>query len=155
IAKAGAVMDAYNKVNGEYCTESNFLNNIVLKKEWGFDGVLMSDWGATHSALGPARNGLDLEMPSGAWMNAKNLLPALQRGEIAEQQIDEKVRRILRMIIRMGFLDRPQRNSSIPENNSESGRAALAIAEEGIILLKNESKTLPLDRTRIKKIAVL
>ncbi len=155
VAKVGAVMDAYNKVNGEYCTENNFLNNAVLKTEWGFDGVLMSDWGATHSALGAARSGLDLEMPSGTWMNAKNLLAAIRAGDITEQQIDDKVRRILRMIVRMGYLDRPQRDSSIPENDPESGKAALTVAEEGIVLLKNEKNILPLDRTRIKKIAVL
>ena len=110
IAKVGAVMDAYNKVNGDYCTENGFLNNLLLKSEWGFDGVLMSDWGATHSALGAVRGGLDLEMPSGSWMNAENLLPAIRSGEITEQQIDDKVRRILRMIVRMGYLDRPQRD---------------------------------------------
>jgi beta-glucosidase len=155
IAKVGAVMDAYNKVNGDHCTENSLLNNFLLKDEWGFDGVLMSDWGATHSALGPVRGGLDLEMPSGYWMNAKNLLPAIRSGEITEQLIDEKVRRILRMIVRMGFLDRPQRDRSIPENNPRSGKAALAIAEEGVVLLKNEKDVLPLDRARIKKIAVL
>ena len=155
IAKVGAVMDAYNKVNGDYCTENVFLNNFLLKKEWGFEGVLMSDWGATHSVLGAAREGLDLEMPSGSWMNVENLLPAIRRGEITEEQIDDKVRRILRMIVRMGYLDRPQRDSSIPENNPESGRAALAIAEEGIVLLKNAKNILPLDRARIKRIAVL
>ncbi len=154
-AKVGAVMDAYNRVNGDYCTENGFLNNSVLKGEWGFDGLLMSDWGSTHSALGAAARGLDLEMPSGSWMNSKNLLPAIKRGEITELQINEKVRRILRMIVRMGYLDRPQRNSSIPENDPESGRAALAIAQEGIVLLKNEKNILPLDRARIKKIAVL
>jgi beta-glucosidase len=155
IAKVGAVMDAYNKVNGDYCTENSFLNNVVLKSEWGFDGVLMSDWGATHSAFGPVGGGLDLEMPSGSWMNAKNLLPSIRSGEIPEKQIDDKVRRILRMIVRMGYLDRPQKDSSIPLNDPESGRAALAIAEEGIVLLKNEKHALPLDRGRIKKIAVL
>ena len=154
-AKVGAVMDAYNRVNGDYCTENGFLNNSLLKGEWGFDGLLMSDWGATHSALGAARGGLDLEMPSGSWMNSKNLLPAIKDGEITELQINEKVRRILRMILRRGYLDRPQRDSSIPENNPESGRAALAIAQEGIVLLKNEKNILPLDRARIKKIAVL
>jgi beta-glucosidase len=155
VAKVGAVMDAYNKVNGDYCTENSFLNNSVLKSEWGFDGILMSDWGATHSAVGPARGGLDLEMPSGSWMNSTNLMPAIRDGQITEQQIDEKVHRILRMIVRMGYLDRPQRDPSIPENNPESGRAALAIAEEGIVLLKNERNILPLDRARSKKIAVL
>jgi beta-glucosidase len=154
-AKVGAVMDAYNKVNGQYCTENTFLNDRVLKAEWGFDGVLMSDWGATHSALGPARNGLDLEMPTGEWMDAKHLLGALRSGEITEEQINDKVRRILRMIVRMGFLDRPQRDPSIPENDPESGKTALTIAEEGIVLLKNEGGALPFDQAMIKKIAVL
>ena len=88
-------------------------------------------------------------------MNAKNLLASLRCGEMTEQQIDDKVRRILRMIVRMGYLDRPQRDPSIPENDPESGKAALAIAEEGIVLLKNEENALPLDRARIKRIAVL
>jgi beta-glucosidase len=155
VAKVGAVMDAYNMVNGSYCTENKFLNDYVLKGEWGFDGVLMSDWGATRSVLGPTRHGLDLEMPAGEWMNAKNLLGALRSGEITEEQINDKVRRILRMIVRMGFLDRPQRDPSILENDPESGKTALEIAEEGIVLLKNERETLPFDQTRIKKIAVL
>jgi len=155
IAGVGAVMDAYNKVNGQCCTENEFLNKCVLKSEWDFDGVLMSDWGATHSALGPVRHGLDLEMPTGEWMNSKNLVPALDNGEITEKQIDDKVRRILRMIVRMGFLDRPQIDPSIPENDPESAKTALAVAEEGIVLLKNDQKTLPLDRARVKKIAVL
>ena len=155
IARVGAVMDAYNKVNGQYCTENEFLNDWVLKSEWAFDGVLMSDWGATHSALGAARHGLDLEMPTGEWMNSKNLVPALRGGEITEKQIDEKVRRILRMIVRMGFLDRPQIDPSIPENDPESAKTALAIAEEGIVLLKNDRKTLPLDGAGVKKIAVI
>jgi beta-glucosidase len=154
-AGAGAIMDAYNKVNGRYCTENEFLNERVLKSEWAFDGVLMSDWGATHSALGAARHGLDLEMPNGEWMNLKNLIPALRGGEITEKQIDDKVRRILRMIVRMGFLDRSQLDPSIPENDPESAKTALAIAEEGIVLLKNDKKTLPLDRAMVKKIAVL
>jgi len=154
VAKVGAVMDAYNKVNGAFCTENRFLNETLLKEEWGFDGVLMSDWGATHSALGPAKAGLDLEMPSGFWMNSNNLLPAIRSGEITEQQIDDKVRRILRLIVRMGYLDRPQLDSSISPNAEESGTVALAIAEEGIVLLKNEGKTLPLDRDRTKRIAV-
>jgi beta-glucosidase len=154
-AKVGAVMDAYNKLNGSHCTESEYLNNQILKQEWQFDGVLMSDWGATHSALGPALHGLDLEMPSGYWMNAANLRPMLETGELTEGQIDDKVRRILRMILRAGFLRRAQRDSSIPLNNPESAGIALEVAREGIVLLKNERKILPLDRAKTKKIAVL
>jgi beta-glucosidase len=153
-AKVGAVMDAYNKLNGAYCTENEYLNDQVLKKEWQFEGVLMSDWGATHSASGPALHGLDLEMPSGYWMNYENLMPAIERGELSVKQIDEKVHRILRLIVRTGFLRHPQRDDSIPENNPESGKTALAVAREGIVLLKNERKILPLDRTKTKKIAV-
>src|SRR6266404_8071106 len=108
-AKVGAVMDAYNKLNGSHCTESEYLNNRILKQEWRFDGVLMSDWGATHSALGPVLHGLDLEMPAGYWMNSGNLLPAIERGDLSEEVIDDKVRRILRMIVRTGFLRRSQR----------------------------------------------
>jgi beta-glucosidase len=155
IGKVGAVMDAYNKVNGEFCTANSYLNERVLKGEWGFEGVLMSDWGATHSAVGAAESGLDLEMPSGSWMNVHNLLPAIQNGEITVQQIDDKVRRILRMIVKMGFLNRTQLDSSIPEDDPESGKVALAVAEEGIVLLKNAGDLLPLDRERIRKIAVL
>src|ERR1700730_16615323 len=111
--------------------------------------------GGYPQRVGSTRHGLDLEMPAGEWMNSENLLGALLSGEITEEQINDKVRRILRMIARMGFLDRPQRDPSILENDPESGKTALAIAEEGIVLLKNEKETLPFDRTGIKKIAVL
>jgi beta-glucosidase len=154
MAQVGAVMDAYNKLNGAFCTENDYLNSRILKQEWQFDGVLMSDWGATHSALGPALHGLDMEMPSGYWMNSDNLMPAVERGELSDKQIDDKVRRILRLIVRSGFLRRPQRDDSIPENNSESDKTALAVAREGIVLLKNEREILPLDRTKIKKVAL-
>src|SRR6202042_1700277 len=77
-AKVGAVMDAYNLVNGVHMTQNNHLNHEILKKEWGFDGILMSDWGATHDGLGAAMGGLDLEMPSPTFMNSGALLPALK-----------------------------------------------------------------------------
>jgi beta-glucosidase len=75
----GAVMDAYNLVNGVYMTENNHLNNEILKKEWGFDGILMSDWDSTHDGIEAANGGLDLEMPSAAFMNQATLLPAFRR----------------------------------------------------------------------------
>src|SRR6266852_1294707 len=81
-AKAGAVMDAYNLVNGVYMTENNHLNNEILMKEGGFDGILMSDWGATHDGVAAANAGLDLEMPSGAFMNKHTLLPAIQSRQV-------------------------------------------------------------------------
>ena len=153
--KAGCVMAAYNLVNGKYCTENEFLNITILKNEWGFDGVLMSDWGATHNAIAAANNGLDLEMPSGAFMNRTNLLPAIKEGQVSIATIDDKVRSILRVIVRAGFLDRPQEIKSIPLDDPENAKVALDIAREGIVLLKNEKNILPLDLTTIKSLAVI
>lgn len=153
-AHVGGVMDAYNKVNGTYCTENEFLNNQVLKGEWRFDGILMSDWGATHSVVPAVVGGLDLEMPSGEFFNLKNLLPLLTDGTIQESQINDKVLRILRTIIRMGFLDREQKDYLIPENDPHSAETARKVAEEGIVLLKNEHHFLPLDRAKLKSVAV-
>jgi beta-glucosidase len=153
--KAGAVMDAYNQVNGSFCTESRFLNLQVLKAEWGFSGVLMSDWGATHNALAAATGGLDLEMPSGTYFNPEALSALVNKYQLSENQIDDKVRRILQLIVRNGFLDRPQLDSAIPENDPTSAATALAVAQEGIVLLKNEGKLLPLDRKNLRTVAVL
>jgi beta-glucosidase len=152
--KAGAVMDAYNRVNGSFCTANRFLNLQVLKTEWGFSGVLVSDWGATHDTLAAATGGLDLEMPSGEYFNPAALSALLKRHQISESQIDDKVRRILQLIVGNGFLDRPQLDSAIPENDPTSAATALAVAQEGIVLLKNEGKLLPLDRKNVRRVAV-
>ena len=153
-AKVGAVMDAYNQVNGSFCTENRYLNLQVLKTEWGFSGVLMSDWGATHNALAAATGGLDLEMPSGTYFNPEALSALVNRYQLSENQIDDKVRRILQLIVRNGFLDRSQLDSTIPENDPTSASTALAVAQEGIVLLKNEGKLLPFDRKTIRSVAV-
>ncbi len=152
--KVGAVMDAYNRVNGSFCTENRFLNIQVLKSEWGFPGVLMSDWGATHNGLAAATGGLDLEMPSGTHFSPRALSALLKEYRLSQSQIDDKVRTILRLIVANGFLDRPQLDPTIPENDPTSAATALAIAQEGIVLLKNEGKILPLDRNNIHRIAV-
>ena len=153
-AHVGGVMDAYNRVNGVYCTENDWLNNQILKGEWRFDGILMSDWGATHSVVPAVIGGLDLEMPSGEFLSYEKLLPALADGIIQESQIDDKVLRILRTIVRMGFLDRDQKDSRIPENDPHSAETARKVAEQGIVLLKNEHELLPLDRANLKSVAV-
>jgi beta-glucosidase len=153
--KVGAVMDAYNLVNGVYMTQNDYLNNGILKKEWGFDGILMSDWDATHDGIGAAKGGLDLEMPSGQFMNKGTLLPAIQRGEISVAVIDEKVRRILRKAIEFGFFDRNQTDASIPLYSQKGREIALEEARGGMVLLKNENGILPLDKTKLKTIAVL
>src|SRR6202165_113274 len=102
-AKVGALMDAYNLVNGVYMTQNNHLNNEILKKEWGFDGIVMSDWGATHDGVAAANGGLDLEMPSPTFMNRDTLLPVLNQGTMPIAILDDKVRRILRKAIEFGF----------------------------------------------------
>src|ERR1700676_1586944 len=154
-AKAGAVMDAYNLVNGVYMTQNNLLNNVVLKKEWGFDGILMSDWGATHDGISAANAGLDLEMPSASFMSARILVPAIQSGQVSMATIDDKVRRILRKAIQFGFYDREQTDTSIPLYNLQNKQVALEEARGGMVLLKNEGQLLPLDKKKIKTVAVL
>ena len=154
-AHVGAVMDSYNLVNGEHSTQNTHLNTEILKKDWGFQGVLMSDWDATYDGVAAANSGLDLEMPSGKFMNRQNLLPAIQSGKVSEATIDDKVMRILRTAIRFGWLDRDQTDLSISRYNTEGDRVALQAAREGIVLLKNENNTLPLDRASIKTIAVI
>src|SRR5437763_7298462 len=95
-AHVGAIMDSYNLTNGAHMTQNGRLNAEVAKKEWGFDGIMMSDWTSTYDAVAAANGGLDLEMPFGVFLNRKNLGPAIQQGKVAEATIDDKVRRILR-----------------------------------------------------------
>jgi beta-glucosidase len=154
-AKVGALMDAYNLVKGVYMTQNNRINVEVAKKEWGFDGIIMSDWGATHDGIAAANDGLDLEMPNAVFMNAATLLPAIKNGIVAEATIEDKVRRILRKAIEFGFFERDQMDSNIPLYSQDGRRLVLEEARDGIVLLKNENHLLPLDRNKIKTIAVL
>jgi len=154
-AHVGAFMDSYNLINGEYATQNKFLNTTVLRKDWGFRGIMMSDWGATHDAVAAANSGLDLEMPSARYMNAENLLPAIKAGKVSEATIDEKVRRILRVAVRFGWLDHDQTDLSLPLYNPHSIQAALESAQEGMVLLKNEGHLLPLDLSKVHTIALI
>src|SRR5882672_4824003 len=154
-AKVGAVMDAYNLVNGIYMTQNERLNNEILKGEWGFDGILMSDWESTHDGIAAANGGLDLEMPSGAFMNKRTLLPALKDGRVSTATIEGKVRRILRKGIEFGFFDQQQADPGIPLLNQEGRQVALEEAREGLVLLKNAGNFLPLDKTKRQTIAVI
>jgi len=154
-AHVGAVMNSYNLVNGSHLTQNRFLDSEILKKDWGFEGVLMSDWGSTYDGVAAANAGLDLEMPSGAFMNRAALLPAIQDGRVSVATIDDKVRRILRLAVKLHWLDRDQADATIPRYNVEGRRAALDAAREGIVLLKNDARLLPLDRHTIKSIAVI
>lgn len=149
-----AVMSGYNLLNGTYCSESPYLKHI-LRDEWGFQGMYMSDWGATHSTLDAVRNGLDLEMGSNYYLTASRLKPLLKNGDIQEKDIDEKVFHIYRACFEMGFFDRPQRLDSLPIYNPINNKAALESAREGIVLLRNENNLLPLEKTNIRRIAVI
>lgn len=153
--QAACVMSAYNLLNGVHCTQHEWLNNTVLKGEWGFGGILMSDWDSTYDGVAAANGGLDLEMPSGKFMNAGTLRPALAGGKVSPATLDDKVRRLLRTIVAAGFLDRPQKRDDIPANDPAGAAAALAGAREALVLLKNEDGALPLDRSRVKRIAVV
>lgn len=151
---AWAVMCAYNRLNGTYCSANDWLNNRVLKGDWGFKGVLMSDWGAAHDTLGVANGGLDLEMPSGVYMNPASLGPLVEGGKVSQATIDDKVRRILRLEVANGFLDRPQATGT-PKDDPKSDLTALRIARESVVLLKNDRSVLPLAGKRIRHIVVL
>lgn len=150
-ADVKAVMTGYNPVNGIYCTENKFLIDI-LKKDWHFKGILMSDWACTYSADKAANHGLDLEMGSKSWFNREQLLPLIKKGIVSEEVINDKVRRIYGTCIEMGFFDRPQLIEDNPTYNQKANKMALKVAEEGIILLKNKD-CLPLKSPR--KIAVI
>jgi beta-glucosidase len=152
---ADSVMNSYNLINGKHATQNEFLNLKVLKGEWKFNGILMSDWDATYDGVAAANNGLDLEMPSPRFMSAKNLLPAIKAGQVKESTIDDKVLRILRTELRYGFTDRPQFDPSISTYSIAARSVALEGAREGITLLKNEGGILPLDASRIKTIAII
>ena len=150
-----SVMGALNAVNGDFACESLKLDTTILKREWGFDGVLLSDYQGIHDGVKAAKAGMDLDMPFGDFMNPQTLLPAIQSGQISVSTIDDKVRRILRKIVAFGFLDRPQLDSSIPLDDPASSLEALDEAREGIVLLKNEKEILPFDRSKVRSIAVL
>jgi len=150
-----AVMNSYNLINDVHATQNAFLNLKVLKGEWGFQGILMSDWDATYDTVGAANNGLDLEMPGPRFMNPKALLAAIKDGAIKESTIDEKLMRIFRTELRYGFVDRPQFDPSNSTYSVADRAVALEGARESITLLKNEGHLLPLDTTKVKTIAVI
>ena len=151
----GAIMDSYNLTNGAHMTQNGKLNTDVVKTEWGFKGIIMSDWDATYDAVAAANGGLDLEMPSAAFMNRKNLLASIEDGKVSVATIDDKVRRILRTAIQFGWFDRDQIDASIPRYNLPGRDVALEGARESLVLLKNDGNLLPLTKGKIKSIAVI
>jgi beta-glucosidase len=154
-AHVGAVMDSYNLINGTHATQNIPLNLDIMRKEFGFEGTIMSDWDATYDGVAAANGGLDLEMPHGTYMNRKNLEPAIQSGKVSEATIDEKVRHILSTAMMFGWLDRDQTDASISYVDRSNRQTALDSARESAVLLKNDGDVLPLDRTRIKSILIV
>jgi len=154
-AHVGAVMDSYNLVNGAHATQNVPLNIDIMRKEFGFEGTIMSDWDSTYDAVAAANGGLDLEMPHGTYMNRKNLEPAIQSGKVTEATIDEKVRHILSTAMMFGWLDRDQTDVSISYVDRSNRQTALDSARESAVLLKNEGDLLPLNKALIKSILIV
>lgn len=157
---AACLMTAYNLVNGQHCSEHEWLIKTVLKEEWGFSGLVMSDWDSCYNAVMQANNGLDLEMPWGKHMNAKNLLPALEKGLVSMATIDEKVRRLLRLGVCFGWLEHEQKDESIPYRDPVTEAAALEVARRGVVLLQNKkladgTSALPFEAAKVKRLAVI
>jgi beta-glucosidase len=153
--RVGAVMDSYNLINGEHATENTHNNIDILKNEWGFQGVLMSDWDATYDGVKAANGGLDLEMPSAKFMTPAGLMAAIQGGIVSQATLDDKIRRILRDEITFGWIDRNQTDDSIPSLDPEGARVALAEEVEGIVLLKNDGHLLPLSKAKTRSVLVV
>ncbi|HUB24531.1 MAG TPA: glycoside hydrolase family 3 C-terminal domain-containing protein, partial [Tepidisphaeraceae bacterium] len=148
-----ALMCSYNRLNGDWAAENDWLLNKVLKSDWGFAGPVMSDWGACHGTKDLA-TGLDLEMPNSHFFSVDRVKQALAQGVLSEAEIDHAVHRLLSTEIAAGFMDRPQLIRNPQLDSPASCRVALNVARSAIVLLKNDHDTLPLDRTTIKSIVV-
>jgi beta-glucosidase len=151
------VMGAYNQLRGQHCCHNDYLLNKILKDEWGFRGMVITDWGGAHDTRQAAFNGLDLEMGTyGAYdryFMAKPLLELVQSGQVPISLIDDKVRRRLRVMQAIGLLDNKFTGGSL--NTHDHQMTARRVAEEGIVLLKNAQNLLPLDSPKIRSIAVI
>lgn len=147
------IMSAYNRVNGTYSSEHRQLLTDILRDEWGYDGVVVSDWGAAKSTIASVRNGLDLEMPGPGRHYGQPLEHAVATGEVDETDIDVHVRRILKLILRAGLLDNNPKASRAALNTPEHRSLARRAAAESIVLLKNKDACLPLKQSQ--RIAVI
>ncbi|MFZ0544425.1 MAG: glycoside hydrolase family 3 C-terminal domain-containing protein [Candidatus Promineifilaceae bacterium] len=156
-ANPWTIMSSYNRVNGEYASENDYLLKCILKDRWGYDGLVMSDWFGTYSAEVPG-GWLDVEMPGPArWMSAEHVQNALDSGDLTMDQLNDKVRRILRTAVRVSAFDKApvppeaEQGANLPEERT----LIREIAQETIVLLTNKNNALPLDNTKLKKIAVI
>ena len=149
---AMCVMPAYNKVNGFYCSENAHLNNEILRDEWGFKGMTVSDWGGTHSTMGAALGGLCVQMTGDNYFG-QALIDSVRNGALDEAVVDEKVREILRLRFAIDPVPEDVANT-IMTSQPETQKIAYEIAQKSIVLLKNEAGNLPISKD-VKKIAVI
>jgi beta-glucosidase len=152
-----SVMGAYNQLRGQHCCENDYLLNRILKGEWGFTGLVMSDWAGAHNTRECALNGLDLEMGTDKNYNdfylAQPYLDGLKSGQFPLAGLDDKVRRNLRVMFASHVFEASRKTGSL--NTAAHQAVARRVAEEGMVLLKNENHTLPLDAAKINSIAVI
>lgn len=160
LTKGGSlsVMGAYNLLYGEHCCQSDYLLNEILRREWGYDGVVISDWGAVHDTKLAACSQLDIEMSVTdhfeEYYMANPLKRAVEAGEIPIETVEEKVVRILMLMMRLHMLEGQERKSGV-YNDPKHRQTALEAARESIVLLKNENHRLPLSATHAKKILLV
>ena len=156
-ADAWGVMAAYNKVSGRWCSENEHLLTTVLRHQWGFPGMVISDWGGVHSTVDAVTSGMNVEMPGDRYMG-KALLDSVKAGKVSEEVINQRVREILRVRFTVTPVAKEVANTK-PVGNPEEMAVALDVARRSIVLLKNEElkngKLLPIDTKRVKNIAVI
>jgi beta-glucosidase len=160
----GAIMPGYNRLNGHHLTANRWLLTDLAKQEWGFRGVMMSDWGAVHDAAGAATAGTDLEMPGPQYFHPDSLRALVRAGTVTQAMLDDKVRRLLRNQLRFGWAERPGADPAAPRFNEAGRQLALEGAREGMVLLKNDAPSggatgaapvLPLDARALRRVAVV
>ena len=156
-ANSYTIMGAYNLIKGEHCCQSEYLLNDILRKEWGYDGVVVSDWGAVHDTKKAAESQLDIEMSVtdnfDQYYMAEPLKEKIQSGEISEQVVDEKVMRILMLMMKLHMMDDTRKSGAY--NTQNHRQKTLEVARESVVLLKNEEKILPLSKEKVKKLLIV
>ncbi|MGI4829416.1 MAG: glycoside hydrolase family 3 protein [Janthinobacterium lividum] len=154
-AHVGAIMDSYNLTNGAHMTQNGRFNTEVAKKEWGFEGLIMSDWNAVYDSVAAFNGGMDLEMPFSNYFSQAKVHAALASGQVTQATLDDKVRRILRVADDFGWLHTPVFDPLIPRYNLEGKAVSRQAVLEGAVLLKNDNATLPLSKDSIHRLAVI
>jgi beta-glucosidase len=153
-AHVGSIMCAYNRVNEDWACENQHLLTDILRKEWGFKGVVISDWQAQHNTVSAMRNGLDVEMPTPVDYSANNINAALSAGLITQAEIDGHVRNLLRTLFAYGFMDRPAFPDDDHINFAKHETVGMKMEERGMVLLKNNG-LLPLQLSKLRSIALI